>query len=418
MRQLAVVFKFELRELFKQKSIVLIPIAFALLFFAATFIPRLLPVFTPDPGSTETEDQELYFSEEEKFGVYVAPPNIDAERLKNYPIYSEATFYEDETKLLADYEAEAVNYALIIHEEDGATAGTLHLLDFSLNSDLTRQLTAILQEYHKDSYLTEQDLDPTEFRLLAERPVYLNIETSGRNAATGYAFSYAGIFLLYFVILMSGSIVATNIAREKSSRTMELLITQVSTTSLILGKISALTVMALYEIALIITGIAAGYLINRSYFPEGIVHLVEAGVSADAVILYMVFGLLGCILYFFLYAAVGSLVDRVEDTSSAMGPVMVIFVAAFMGTMFSMMNPESLIMRVLSLVPFSSPFALITRHMMVSMPVTEILLSLAILIVSTLGIAYIAIRIYREGTLNYGQKLSMLQAFRRSRQES
>ena len=417
MRQLPVVFKFELRELFKQKSILITPIIFALLFFAATFIPRLLPAFSGDAG-VEEDHQELYFAEDDHLGIYVASPNIDVDILENYPIYNEATFYTDEAELVADYEADNLSYALILDEEQGATVGTLHLHDIGFESDLVRHLTAMLQEYHEDYYLMVQDIDPTDYRLQVERPVILNMESDGRNAMTGYAFAYFGIFLLYFIILMSGSIVSTNVAREKSSRTMELLITQVSATNLILGKIAALIVMAIYELVLIITAVVAGYLINRSYYPESIVQLIEAGISADAIVIYLIFGLLGCVLYFFLYAAVGSLVDRVEDTSSAMGPVMIIFVAAFMATMFSMSAPGSLLMRILSFVPFSSPFALIARHLMVSMPFSEILISLAILVVSTIAIAYVAIRVYREGTLNYGQKLSLFQAFRRSRQES
>lgn len=417
MRQLAVVFKFELKELFKQKSIWLTPIVFALIFFAATFIPRFIPSLNPELAS-EPETQENFFSDDENFGIYVASPMVDTEDLKTYPVYSEATYFDSEDELMAAYEADEVNYAMVLDEADGATSATVRLHDIGLDSDLPRQLTAVLQEYNKDRYLTEQNLDPMDYRMQAERPIYLNMETDGRNAATGYAFSYAFIFLLYFVILMSGSIVSTNIAREKSSRTMELLITQVSPTSLILGKVGALTVMAIYEIVLIIGGIIAGYFINKSYFPAGIVSLIDQGISFSAILLFIVFGLLGCILYFFLYASVGSLVDRVEDTSSAIAPVMLIFVAAFMCTMMAMMSPDSLFMRVLTYVPFTSPFALVTRHLMVTMPVTEILISLAILVVFTMATAYIAISIYREGTLNYGQKLSPLQAFRRSRQES
>lgn len=417
MRQLAVVFKFELRELFKQKGIWLTPIVFALIFFAATFIPRFIPSMNPD-ASNEPETQESYFSEDDHFGIYIASPQVDAEELKTYPVYSEASYFDSEAELVAAYEADEVNHAMVIDEADGATSANVRLHDIGIDSDLPRQLSTILQEYNKDRYLTEQNLDPMDYRAQAERPILLNIETDGRNAATGYAFSYAGIFLLYFVILMSGSIVSTNVAREKSRRTMELLITQVSATNLILGKIAALTVMAIYELVLIITSLVAGYLINKSFYPEGIVRLIDEGISLNAILLFVAFGLLGCILYFFLYAAVGSLVDRVEDTSSATAPVMLTFVLAFMCTMMAMMSPDSLFMRILAFVPLSSPFALVTRHLMVTMPATEILISLAILIVSTIAVAFIAIRIYREGTLNYGQKLSPLQAFRRSRQES
>ena len=386
-------------------------IIFAAIFFGISFIPRVLNKY--DDPTTESS----YFADDETFAVYVADPEINQEMLSSFPLFSEADFYDDEDAMLEAYEAEELDQALVLDRQDGVFTGDLYLHDVGMNDSLYLNVEKSLRSFGETMYLMEHGVNPLDYAQTTQQMVDLEVKSDGRDAMTGFVFAYFGIFLLYFTILFLGSTVATNVASEKNNRTMELLITQVSSKALVHGKVRAMTLLAIFEIAVQLLALLLGYLVNRASYPDYILKIIHAGVTVDIVLLFLLFGITGAIFFFFLFATVGSLVDRVEDVSAAMAPVMALFLIAFMGTMFSMSNPSSVVLEVFSYLPFTSPFALITRHLMVTMQAWEIALSYGILLLSTLFTAHFAVRIYREGTLSYGGRLSIVQALKRSYQD-
>ena len=107
-----------------------------------------------------------------------------------------------------------------------------------------------------------------------------------------------------------------------------------------------------------------------------------------------------------LYALTGSTVSKPEDIQSANTPVAIISVIGFYLAYFTMMNPASNLNVIASLVPISSPFCMPLRIMMGLANVTDVLLSIAILIVTSAIIAKVAIKIYSNAILNYGTKMT------------
>ena len=85
-------------------------------------------------------------------------------------------------------------------------------------------------------------------------------------------------------------------------------------------------------------------------------------------------------------------------------PLILLFVVAFIVSMMGMSsgNVDSMLMKVCSFIPFTSPMAMFTRIAMSTVPMHEILLSIAILAVSSAGIGVLAAKIYRVGVLLYG----------------
>ena len=94
-----------------------------------------------------------------------------------------------------------------------------------------------------------------------------------------------------------------------------------------------------------------------------------------------------------------------EDVNTLVMPVMLIVVASFMATLFSMVsgNVDSTLMKVLSFVPFTSPMAMFARIAMSEVAAAQIILSIVILIASIIGIGFLAAGIYRVGVLMYGK---------------
>ena len=122
----------------------------------------------------------------------------------------------------------------------------------------------------------------------------------------------------------------------------------------------------------------------------------------------LLFFFLGFLVYAFLYGAVGSMVSRLEETTSAVMPVTMLFMISFFLVVIPLASgdTESTMIRICSFVPFSSPVAMFTRIAMGSVPLIEILLSVAILVLSVVLIGFLAARIYRAGVLLYGVKPS------------
>jgi len=122
-------------------------------------------------------------------------------------------------------------------------------------------------------------------------------------------------------------------------------------------------------------------------------------------ILYTVlFFVLGFLLYSFLYGALASLASRLEDVNTLIMPVTFLMIIAFMITMFSMVGDvDSPLMKVTSYIPFTSPLAMFTRIAMGHVETIEIVISVAILLLSTVGVGYLAAAIYRIGVLMYGK---------------
>lgn len=124
-------------------------------------------------------------------------------------------------------------------------------------------------------------------------------------------------------------------------------------------------------------------------------------------IITIIYFLLGYFVYSLLYALTGSTVSKPEDINSANTPVAILAVIGFYLSYFTMMNPTSSLNVFASMFPISSPFCMPFRIMMGIASSTDVLISIAILVVTIFIIAKVAIKIYSSAILNYGTKMSV-----------
>lgn len=123
-------------------------------------------------------------------------------------------------------------------------------------------------------------------------------------------------------------------------------------------------------------------------------------------VITVLYFILGYFAYALLYALTGSTVSKPEDIQSANTPVAILAVIGFYFSYFTMMNPTSELNVFASMFPISSPFCMPFRIMMGLASTTDVILSIAILVVTILIIAQVAIKIYSSAILNYGTKMS------------
>ncbi|WP_215143994.1 ABC transporter permease [Exiguobacterium qingdaonense] len=268
--------------------------------------------------------------------------------------------------------------------------------------EFTTVLQTSLQQLRNAELIESSDVDPAVIAALSE-PIQLDESYLGRGGEnsdellSSSALVYVMLMLLYISIITYGSMISTEVTTEKSSRVMELIISTTHPVTHMLAKVTAIGTLALIQIGIFL---GFGYVSARG--SELATTVLENAGNARAVIYLLVFFLLGYLLYASLFAVLGSLVSRVEESQQMVMPVIMLLVAAFLVAMFGLNNPDATIVTVLSFVPFFAPMLMFLRVMLVDVAVWEVALSIGLLI-GTIGLTlWIGSKFYRGGVLFYG----------------
>ncbi|TCI22435.1 ABC transporter permease [Exiguobacterium sp. SL-9] len=268
--------------------------------------------------------------------------------------------------------------------------------------DFTTVLQTALREIRNAELIETSNIDPSVLAALNE-PVTVDESYLGRGGEnsdelfSSFAFVYVMLMLLYVSIITYGSMISTEVTTEKSSRVMELIISTTHPVTHMLAKISAIGTLALLQIAIFL---GFGYFSARSN--EMAQSVIDNAGNVRAVVYLLTFFTLGYLLYAAMFAVLGSLVSRVEESQQMTMPVIMLLVAGFLAAMFGLNNPEAQIVTILSYVPFFTPMLMFLRVMLVDVPVWEVALSIGIMIASIGVILWVGSKFYRGGVLFYG----------------
>ena len=226
------------------------------------------------------------------------------------------------------------------------------------------------------------------------------------------------MFLMYCVftfIMMYGIRVMRSVLEEKNNRVVEILISSVKPFELMMGKILGVTGVALVQFGVWVVMIFA------SVMTFGSSNVGMAGGAAEIQMIlsalsqvnygliffvFVIYFLLGYLFYSAMYAAIGSAVDNETETQQFTLFAILPMMLGFYGSITIMNNPDGPMSFWLSMIPFTSPIAMLAR-IPFDVPVWELVLSIVILLVSTLGMVFIASKIYRVGILMYGNKVTL-----------
>jgi ABC-2 type transport system permease protein len=217
------------------------------------------------------------------------------------------------------------------------------------------------------------------------------------------------VFIIYFSVLIYGNMIAMEVATEKSSRVMEILISSVSPVTQMFAKIAGIALLGLTQQAFILL---VAFLSLKQAIPAGQEGgfgevIGFANIPIGTIGYAVVFFLLGYLLFATLAATLGSLVSRIEDVNQVITPLNLLVIVAFMISMFGLQNPESVFITVTSYIPFFTPMIMFLRVGMLALPMWEIVLGISILIVTITIFALLGARIYRGGVLLYGKSSSL-----------
>ncbi|TDM10419.1 ABC transporter permease [Macrococcus lamae] len=232
-----------------------------------------------------------------------------------------------------------------------------------------------------------------------------NTSLSDDAKALNTAVVYIGVFLVFFITINYGSQAATDIAMEKSSRVIEMIVTSVSPVNHILAKIAAIIAVALTQIVILaLTILACLYLFDL----KGVLTdmgLKFTGETTRVIIYAVIFMLLGLLINISLSAIVGALTNRVEDIGQAMMPITFLNIAAFYITIFSMTNPDTMLVKITSYIPFFTPMVMLLRTLSTETNDVQIIIGIIICIITVILLLMLAARVYKGSVFSYGKGL-------------
>ncbi|MBE4947675.1 ABC transporter permease [Chryseobacterium culicis] len=237
------------------------------------------------------------------------------------------------------------------------------------------------------------------------------------------------MYVTFMFIIIYGVRVMRSVLEEKNNRVVEIIISSVKPFELMMGKILGVTMVALTQFIIWITMSVIGALVlNTGFSPlqknipggnEEITAKLDMGQLATQIshsllelnfpliiFVFIVFFLLGYIFYSSIYAAIGSAVDNETETQQFTLFAILPLTLGMYGSFTLMNNPDGPLGFWLSIIPFTSPVAMIAR-IPFGVPVWQIVLSIVLLLATTVFMIFLAGKIYRVGILMYGNKATM-----------
>ncbi|CRK83551.1 ABC transporter permease [Neobacillus massiliamazoniensis] len=282
-----------------------------------------------------------------------------------------------------------------------ATYKAMSIADSSLYNDLQTGL----QQLKTMIAASQINLSPNQLQKLYE-PVSFKQYALEKNAKTeeqlkqARGLVYVLLFIIYFSVIMYASMIAMEVATEKSSRVMEILISSVSPIKQMFAKILGIGLLSLTQLAVFLS--VGYYSFNKNM--ESLSGLFGFNQIPVATICYaVIFFILGYFLYATLAAFLGSLVSRIEDVQQMITPMTMLIVAGFMIAMFGLGKPDAPFITITSYIPFFTPMIMFLRVGMLNIPTWEAVIGIVIMLVTIVIFAIIGARIYRGGVLIYGK---------------
>ena len=401
MKQFWTILKFELQSYLKNKIFVGITVLLVGLIAVVMFFPSIM-----GNGSDINEGDEA--AGVEGLMLFSAEGLDDA---KLYQTFFEEAFTEYEVGATEDDE-ERIKERVVSGEAECAfvlhspTSYTYYVDNLSIYDSRTAIADTVLENVYQINAMAEGGMSPEQVNEALSVKIEGETQNLGKDQMQNFFYTYIMIFALYLVILLYGQMVATNVATEKSSRAMELLITSAKPVSMMFGKVLSSCLAGFFQIVAVFGAAILFYNLNKAQWGNNFIIASLFDMPISLLVYMLIFFVLVFLMYAFMFGAIGSTASKLEDINTSVMPVVLLFVAGFIVVMTSMSggDVDSLLMQICSYVPFTSPMAMFTRIAMSTVPLYQIAISIAVLIVSVVAVGVLSAKIYRVGVLLYGTK--------------
>ncbi len=425
MKQFFTVFQYELKEYLKNKSFVIMTLILAIAGAIVLFLPRFIDLsdFTGADAKTQISETKGDTQEEAKDGQ-------DSDDVSDsLCLYDEAGITNMEVlkqffptaNWRAAKSVQEVKDAVESKEADaGFVVTAIDSYDYYVyNKDMYDGNPSVFEEamrtFSRMAYCAEHNLDYAQIMQMYDAPIKANEVILNKDTGSNYWYCYFLVILVFMLIVLYGQMIAVSVTSEKSNRAIEVLVTSTTPNSLLFGKVIAGAIGGLLQIGIVLAAVLISYQINRDKWNGALDMFLQ--IPSSVLLTFATFGIGGYLFYAFLYGAMGALVSKTEDISKSSSGLLVIIMGVYFFSLIQLTNPDGMIMKILSFLPISSYSTMFARIAMGTVDTWEILVSFLILAVSIFGAGVIGAKLYRMGTLRYGNPIKLRTALKSIRSE-
>ena len=398
MRDIFTVMKFTIKDMVKRKSFIISTLIILILIIIGFNVPNLIKMFNEDNNGNKL--------------LIIDSKNVFEGTLENlkqmdlgyeFEITNEDLKFEDVKQKIEDKE---IKEAIIISPENEKVKISYIVENTTMINEVPEECKNALTSIYSSLKISKLGLSEQQLQSITPNFEFNLEQTEEKSASGNILVMMIMSIVLFYAIYFCAYQVSSSITTEKTSKIIETLVTSTSPKTIVLGKTIGIGVVGLAQMTLIVS---TALISAKTFLEEG---LLESVLDMSNITLYLgamtaIYFILGYLAYALLYALTGSTVSKPEDIQSANSPVAILAVIGFYLSYFTMMNPTSKLNVFASLFPISSPFCMPFRIMMGLANTTDVIISIAILIVTIIVIASVAIKIYSNAILNYGTKMSI-----------
>ena len=406
-KRILAIIKRELREKLMSKAFILMTLLFPLLMFGGIGIQALLRgdegnsnvvLITDTQTLLEAFQNELTTSESIKEGkITFTFKLMNKDSVDGFLSKNKTDLLEGKITGVLFVPASVMSDKKIEYYSKTPTNMTLHRrIEGPINK-------VLVDNYFLNKNLSNEDLDFARKGIDIEGFKVSKEENKKEEGYGNIILSYVFTFLLYISLLMTGSMMMQSVIEEKSNRIVEVMLSSVSPSELLGGKIIGSGITALAQMAIWLSPIIL--IISTTWIalpPE-----IAFSITMKHIVFLMLNFSLGLITYLGLFATVGAIFDNPQDAQSGMWPVMMLILIPFFIAFSMLENPNSPIANIASLLPFASIMIMPVKMTVVDVPIWQLILSLVINTLTIFAIFPVAGKIYRTGILIYGKKVNL-----------
>ena len=438
LRNIGIIISREYLTRVKKKSFLLTTFLVPVLFAAVCILPSVIMMLAKDTGKQVAVVDH---------SALVMPYLVDTETI-DYADYSTQSV----DSLKSNFAELGLDVLLVVSPVDSATKSVTvssyseKPISIDMKEALASRINEAVEDYRLSFYDTA-DLKQIMADVKSDVSIatYLVDESGSEKITSAEVYPIISMVLsiiIYMFIAMFSGMVMQSVIEEKSSRIVEVLVSSVKATELMLGKIIGVACVALTQFLLwiVLTGVLVGgfsafigfdSLMGDPAQAEQIMQMAgtTGGVSMESVtsmtqneseigavlntlrdlnygqliLSFIVYFVLGYLLYSSLFAAIGSAVENEADTNQLQMPVTVPLMLAFFIALYAFRAPDSQIVFWGSMIPFTSPIVMLAR-IPLGVPTWELVLSIALLAGTFIACAWMSAKIYKIGILMFGKK--------------
>ena len=323
------------------------------------------------------------------------------------------TSYPDDASARSALNAGKIDQYILVSKDYLQTGeATLVSASFQPLSDNSNQLFEYLMNYNlvkesggslndqKAASLASTLIDPSANIQMANLAPTVD---RSENNPLAFIVPFATMFVFFFLITMSSGYMLQSVTKEKEDRTVEVLLVSIKPRDLMLGKILALSIVAIFQLAIWLGGSVIFLNQGKQLLTAASGFELPPGFIAWGVVYFT----LGYLLYASLMAAIGALAPSSREGNQFTFIVLLpLMIPLWMNAAF-MQAPNGLLATILSLFPLTAPTSMMTRMASANVPFWQLVLSALLLGITTYVMVLMSARFFKADTLLSGEAISL-----------